>query len=120
MGELEGAFVPDNSVEAEFMATVNVASKTAHDEGMALDDIAACMMFMASAILLYGDEAPEAQQPPAKDEDTKREDCPECETEIDSVRAFVGGECIIRPCACVVHHTRIPGWLDVEEDDDDG
>lgn len=108
MAELRGTWLPQTEAEAEFIETVNAVSQQAYEDGVEQEDIVSGLNFLAATIAKHEADTDDVPMPEPPE---KREDCPECGEGIASVRAFIGGECIVSPCGCSVESQLVEGWV---------
>ena len=109
MGELQGQWVPSSEEEFALIKGLYGVTGEAQQRGVDIEDIVTALHFVGLSIATMDeDEVPE----PPKRADKKREDCPECGTEIDEVRPFMGGDVEVSPCGCFVTVHQVPGWFE--------
>lgn len=118
MADLNGQWVPENEEEMDWLMAVNGITKSAYADGIEKEALVSGLMWLAGSIVMVDGEPPEepVEEP---DPPEKRDDCPECGADIESVRSFVGGEVLVSPCGCAVTVHQVPGWVDMPGDDDD-
>lgn len=122
MARINGAWTPETEAEKKFIMGVNGLCGKAFEEGVDQEDIVAGLSFMAASLGMQDPEVDPLEDMPEPSEG-RRETCPieDCETEIEEVRAFIGGRVIVEPCGHRAEIEDVPGWVDMpgdEEDDD--
>jgi hypothetical protein len=118
MAEIKGAWTPETDAEMDFIMGLNGLCQKAFQDGVEQDDIVGGLSFMAATVSMQ-DPDEDLEEAMAEPPD-KRSECPDCGEEIDDVRPFIGGECIVEPCGCNVHYTLVEGWVEMPGGDDDG
>lgn len=115
MSDIRGAWVPETPAEDELLMDLHEATRKAHNAGVDPSDIVGGMNYLSAAIALYGDESGfvnAAEQRDHQEEEVKIENCPECDTPIESVKPFIGGDVRVEPCGCFATVHQVSGWID--------
>lgn len=109
MADFQGQWVPHDEDELALVQGLYAVTAEAQQAGIAVDDIVAAAQFVALSIHTVDEEDVPVPEGPVE---TRREDCPECGEDIESVKPFIGGEVEINPCGCFSEYQRVAGWLD--------
>jgi hypothetical protein len=120
MADINGAWTPESDAEKKFIMSVNALCGKAFEEGVTQEDIVGGLSFMAASLGMQDPEADPLEDMPEPSE-RRRKTCPveDCDAEIESVRAFIGGRVIVEPCGHRAQIEDVSGWVETPGEDGD-